>query len=333
MTLTVRCEKAFTDTTKPVVRYDDILTAGSLMLIDPTHPVLPWPSGVPGNAVQVPNVAINEAKAAISGATDADVKPTVYVPAAFTGTAGKIERTGKGGLHGISPQAGTAVTQSGPSVQFPLRIIRYMLQNPRHSYYVSSWTRFTRGPSGVVEAAAIIISGDFALGSPVELTSAGPRSSTTVWSHRPNTAPPRVGYAVPASVQTATPDRFSIATSDWYNPRGVYPAPLPGDGTDDTNNGTCAAGMIGFGSVLRQSGIKPDGTVVPSAAIGGQSGSGAKNLLPSKILYRVYIEDLTVSGRSYATVDAIDAAQFSAAFNALTGRYGSDTFTDPATLP
>lgn len=52
----------------------------------------------------------------------------------------------------------------------------------------------------------------------------------------------------------------------------------------------------------------------------------------SMIIYRYYMEDLDVSGRTYAEVDAIDKAMYDAAF-AVGGKYYGDTFTDPATLP
>lgn len=51
----------------------------------------------------------------------------------------------------------------------------------------------------------------------------------------------------------------------------------------------------------------------------------------SAIFYRFYIEDLTISGRSYATVDALDLATFNDAF-AVGGKFYGDTWTDPATL-
>lgn len=56
------------------------------------------------------------------------------------------------------------------------------------------------------------------------------------------------------------------------------------------------------------------------------------NKSASYVLYRVYMEDLTVSGRSYAEVHAIDKA-FWEADMAAGGRYYGDTYTDPATLP
>ena len=62
------------------------------------------------------------------------------------------------------------------------------------------------------------------------------------------------------------------------------------------------------------------------------TGATYRNKQNSLILYRAYIEDLTVSGRTYAEVDALDYALHQAAF-AAGGRYHGDTNTDPSTLP
>jgi hypothetical protein len=54
---------------------------------------------------------------------------------------------------------------------------------------------------------------------------------------------------------------------------------------------------------------------------------------PSWVVYRFYVEDLTVSGRSLATVYALDQAALAAAF-ATGGRYNGDAVvTNPSSLP
>lgn len=55
------------------------------------------------------------------------------------------------------------------------------------------------------------------------------------------------------------------------------------------------------------------------------------NASPSYILYRIYIEDLARSGRTFAQVKAIDDAEFAKAF-AAGGRFYGDTHSDPATV-
>lgn len=62
------------------------------------------------------------------------------------------------------------------------------------------------------------------------------------------------------------------------------------------------------------------------------SSTNLTNVCPSDVFYRGYIEDLTVSGRTYAEVEAIDYALYQAAF-APGGKFYGDTYTDPATLP
>lgn len=48
----------------------------------------------------------------------------------------------------------------------------------------------------------------------------------------------------------------------------------------------------------------------------------------SYVFYRMYLEDLTVSGRSYAQLNDLDAGLYAQAFGAG-GRYYGDTFTNP----
>lgn len=52
----------------------------------------------------------------------------------------------------------------------------------------------------------------------------------------------------------------------------------------------------------------------------------------SRILYRIYLEDLTVSGRNYNTVRSLDQALWTTAF-ASGGKFYNDTYTAPSTLP
>lgn len=68
-----------------------------------------------------------------------------------------------------------------------------------------------------------------------------------------------------------------------------------------------------------------------SGMLSSYTGATYQNKQNSIILYRAYIEDLTVSGRTYAEVDALDYALYQAAFSAG-GRYFGDTFTSPDTL-
>ena len=57
----------------------------------------------------------------------------------------------------------------------------------------------------------------------------------------------------------------------------------------------------------------------------------AVNACPSHIVYRIYIEDLNLSGRTFDQVRAIDEAEHAKAF-AVGGRFHGDTWSNPATL-
>jgi len=60
-------------------------------------------------------------------------------------------------------------------------------------------------------------------------------------------------------------------------------------------------------------------------------GDHARNKAMSAVVYRLFLEDLTVSGRSAAQLAAIDEAARTAAF-AAGGRYAGDSWTAPGTL-
>ena len=67
------------------------------------------------------------------------------------------------------------------------------------------------------------------------------------------------------------------------------------------------------------------GTLNPSNAAMGNNRS------PSVIYYRIYIEDLELSGRTFEEVSAIDQAEFQKAF-AVGGRFHGDTWSNPSTV-
>lgn len=71
------------------------------------------------------------------------------------------------------------------------------------------------------------------------------------------------------------------------------------------------------------------GSPFRSAAVTGTDGLKAASM----IFYGFYAEDLTVSGRTYAQVNALVKAKYDKDVKTAGGRYYADTFTDPATIP
>lgn len=89
-----------------------------------------------------------------------------------------------------------------------------------------------------------------------------------------------------------------------------------------------------FAAMTAQAGSGDTVSAVASAMTYGNIGSGSAltNQCPSDIFYRAYCEDLTVSGRTYAQVEALDEALWTAAFGAG-GRFNGDTYTAASAFP
>lgn len=74
----------------------------------------------------------------------------------------------------------------------------------------------------------------------------------------------------------------------------------------------------------------PDGDTIILWTTGG--GSGGQVVMPSWVLYRFYVEDLTESGRTYAQADAADLDYYSTVVQTPGNRYYGDSWTNPGTL-
>lgn len=331
-------------TDRPKVDVVDPLlpTQGALLLVEPGHPSQPWAAGVPADATLLPNLAGAQALSAL-GATDAlIVKPKMNKPAAFTGSAGLVERSSKGGVHAISPQGGNAVAESGPAISFPTEIVKYLINHADHDVYFSMWFRLTRlaltGQSDVM--AGIVVAGQQTNGGFAVITA--PTAAGSPPGHRPVAGSPvggllgvqhtpNDGSLVPhfSAVASAAFTAFDNGgTNTWKMYPDIAPPVLPGY---NAVLGTKMGGGVNFGPTVRTPCVDSAGSVA-NALLNPVGASGYKNNAPSFVFYRTYLEDLTLSGRTYAQVSAADLALYNAAFGAG-GRYAGDTFTDPATLP
>lgn len=266
-------------TLPPLTTVDPIESAGSLMLVEPNHPASQWAAGVPADSTVLPNVLLPKAQGMIPAGTSTSLGALVVNSGTLAGTKGKMERTGKGGLHVIlSPTVAT--TKSDAFIITPQQAIwDYMRANLTHVFYLSLWHRITR----------------------------------------PGT--PTSGNVMFAALNTYT--RFFSSTG------GTRPAvntigPAFRSGAQATSN----TGTVGhfFGEdALFEGGNGSNQNATAGVTLG-------KNA--SHVFYRAYLEDLTVSGRDYATVDALDYALYTAQVLTPGGRYYGDTIpTDPATIP
>lgn len=282
----------FTDTPEralmpKLIKYDPVESSGTLLLIDPTHPLTPWASGVPSGAV--PNLAA-ETASTITGANASTA--ATFSTAGLTATVGKFERSGKGGLHGIISQVNNTASGQYGALAFEDWLRTYFLNNQSHSFYFSIWQRITRA-GGTVTTTAPPYAGIFrnpsgASNAKVLMDTAGTKS-TAMQSQSNQPGPNTIG-----------PTYRSAAV-------GAY------TGSSITTLANVVAEAVW--------GTKPNGTSNLAAAF---------NIQPSWILYRVTLEDLTVSGRTFAEVNSIDYAEYQK--HVIAGRFSGDTFTSPATI-
>lgn len=290
--------ETFSASTGKKLKSDAILPVGlgALLLLDGNHSIGGLGPGVPATNTPLPNVAYDDAKALIPSGDVATLGASFFHSAGFGGM-GK-ERTAKGGLH-IAARQDTLTANNGAFINMGSAISAYLAANPNNDYYFGLWERVTRAGQIVLNPAlpslSIITTTGSATGNfLVILDQTGARGIT----HSPV-----AGY------------------SNGNRQSGAAPNTV---GNSLRNVGTLQA----IGAI---SGVKP--VLIPWGAVGDWGGFLAANpsAATSRVFYRCYIEDLTVSGRSYAEVDAIDYALWQKEF-AVGGRYYNDTFTDPAVL-
>lgn len=302
----------FTDTTLPVLADDPVLTNGSLALVELAD--LP---GVPaaGSSTLLPNIAASRVRPLLPvGVTDAQVRPTLQVSATLAPTHGKLERTSRGGLHAAFTQT-NGVAQQGAQLRLPTAIREFMAANPSHKFGLWVWLKTTRATLG--QHQRISFGRAFISGAANDF-GANINQSTILM----------LNYGT---------------TSAWFapGPDSAYYTLTAGSNTVGTTARTYAAVKGGWSATAGQAGgaSNPPATAADLVAtinmgtVGG-AGNGGGTLLnsaPSTVLYRMYLEDLTVSGRTPEAVNALDQAAFNAAFGAG-GRYHGDTHTAPATL-
>lgn len=253
----------------PEYKLDPMIYAGSMFLIEPATT---WTAGIPENGSTVTNLAADKLEA-----RGFDPTLTWYVDAAFSGSAGKLERTTKGGIHGINSKTVPVANGIGAGVEFPAWFAQYILDNPTHEFAWSAWTNLTRtyGGSGTQVVTQMSAGAATNLGLD-DVPYMGYLSSAVLGNNRLK--------------KSAVPNVAGMTAAD-------------------------------FSANKRQ-----------AFAFGRRAGfNNSIASLGSYIVYRLAVEDLTVSGRSFATFDAQDLAEHTKAFGSG-GRYYADTYTDPATI-
>jgi len=284
---------AVSDKTIPILRDDLILAPGSLMLLDTSNGSQSQPAVIPAGLSTglLPNIAWKECAAVLGTGDAASLAFSAYNN--LSGTNGKFEITSKKGLHSLISQVNHTATSQNSSVRIPLAIRNYIAANPTHKYYVSTWVRQTRSFVTGIDFGVLVM------------------NFSTTGNYNVLQSPSQVRIQ---GQSAALEYRDALAVND-LNPQIRNKAINALTGTPGGNGNS----DLGFSLFANGGGLNAYGSV------------SVLNKCPSMIMYRAYIEDLTVSGRTYATVDAIDKQMYDAAF-AVGGKFYGDSFTDPTTI-
>lgn len=303
----------FNDTTLPVLLDDPVLAAGSLALVEMAD-LTKTPEA--GDTLYLPNIAAERALALLpAGTTTADVRPTFRVTNTLAPAHGKFERTPKGGLHGVFTKT-NGIAGQGAQLRLPRKLRDYIAANPTHELGLWVWMKTTR-----VATAASNGSGQH---QQLNIGRAMGGSSADDFPARNDQTAVRMLRYGPA-----------WATFNPANVAGHYTLDAGSPGTVDlvTRVATAVKGGYSMSSGAAPANGGELTATLNYGTIGGNSNHEPThvNTAPSWVLYRMYVEDLTVSARTAADVNAIDLAAFNSAFG-TGGRYNGDSNTAPATL-
>lgn len=276
--------------------FDPIESPGSLLLLDLTHPALPMDeTRSPVECLAYPNVL--RGISGLSGPEALYLTTSGAETATAPSVADRTEWTARGGLH---------------------------VMNAQHSD--ASYSADTAVNKGVY---SVLFGSDL---TAYMATHPGHNYYVSVWMREtrapgPNAWSVGVEYGgMLAGVQT---DRFFFSfakVGDAFAARFNYRT-----ATFDGNClFTCASGTNTFTGTGSDD---PANYRILSDRKGAFNASSYNpQNLPSLILYRAYVEDLTISGRTATEVEAIDRSLYEKELLTAGGRYHGDSWTDPTIL-
>jgi len=267
---------------------------GALLLIEANHP-LGGNFTVPTNGAAITNL-FRDTAADLLGVAASTLDP-IQAVGNMTSTFGKVELTTLGGIHAIQSTTQGTTTSSGYQIRFPRNIVDYMKANLTHAFYVSVWNM------------------------PTKLISPAPGTSLLTSMVFPYGAMYSIGLGNPPNLQAGRPGSVTKVGGQNDSTRGTLNTPQCSVQAVICN---CSDWETSDSTITVWQGMFEVGNFAP-ANRSGKNGA--------RVLWRAYIEDLTVSGRSYADVVALDNAEFARQVTTEGGRYYGDTVvTDPATF-
>lgn len=279
----------------PTLRDDARLSAGSLTLLDFAHSANPYTGGVPaaGASLDVPNIAWKEA-AALLGTSSPDKSS---IPGRIT--VGANMRNGVKGNVEMTSKGGLHV------------ILSQSVDLAANEGVAVGWDAAVRS---------------FILANPTHAF------YVSAWMKNTRLQLGTTSNPI-AKIDTSTGATASSIGNLVANQANAFLGPV----TNSRGVGVNELGLA-YASWRSTVGSGANAVLGLGAYFGARGNLNASAWLangnkrwPSWAIYSLYLEDLTVSGRSYATVDAIDYAEFQRAF-ATGGRYAGDTHTNPSTV-
>lgn len=221
----------------------------------------------------------------------------------------RVEKTQKGGLHYMVSQASTVDRASSqdaffiqPTTQLAQKMQDAIITNAAN-LYISVWTKHTR-----------------------HVTKTDGQAGVIAWVA--NNTTNAVGYMLQAN------SKFDPVVA------GAGKVTNSGSKLALTSKQSLIVGQANYYQFVAHgyNGTAPTvnqrfkiGAGAMSPWSGGIVANQAINACPSYIVYRVYIEDLSLSGRTFEQVKAIDDAEHAKAF-AAGGRFYGDTWSNPTTI-
>lgn len=287
------------DATAPILGFDNLLVNGSLLYIEPARDALAAAPTAIGARL---NNYARGSLARLTGAAVGELNASV-IGNSFASDTGAVELTSAGALHAY---VNNALSGSGSFEVdiLPDALRDYILANPAHNYYVGSVLRRTAeavevaSPNSIDPFLGIYKSGDFSGGGSWYMT--GWEADSDDDDNTNTYVYPTAGYSTAIGVARGVLTLNAVAHSK--------------AGRQVSNPGNWLEGDTIIGRAFWRQPRAPGGTL--------QGGT-------SFILYSLYVEDLTVSGRTYNEVNALRTAQVAADF-AGGGRYDGETWTNPA---
>lgn len=285
--------------TGPVRYPHPLMNAGSLMIFDPQHSLGQF-SGVPANNTPIPNVA-SETLAEITAASGNDLLFTIANLDTAPSAPSIKNRSGLGGLYALYSFANPA-TDLGSSflgINAPQAARAHLLNTTDHAFLIAMWVRVVRkgraGPSGGVAPQPFFW---------MVNNSAATSNFKFIHSGGDGAGVGELGQRVSAGLSSHSDGivnhwNFDVGINgDWLGTKPLLAnltSPRFGLGDDGAWNGFNQPG-------------------------------------PSGVFEFALIEDLTISGRTYAEASAAVQAEY-VRRHAPGGSWFGDTFTDPATFP